>query len=224
MSWARFIIGSIVAVLLAAGFAVQFGSWQVARLTARVDELEREKKQLVAYAERLSASRRVAQVDVLRQAPDETGTPVTTLQWQEIGADGVRGIVKEISVRGEQVYFEAMVLKFEHRLVAESGDTDRPVVSLALFRRIFGDRQPPESGIAIDRGARPTTTPTATADEQAKLWSRFWELADAPREAAKYGIRIAQLEAPSARMRPGEIWEVTLDNAGGVNLKKLGVR
>lgn len=224
MSWARFIIGSILAVLLAAGFAVQFGSWQVARLTARVDELEREKRQLVAYAERLSASRRVAQVDVLRQEPDENGTPITILQWQEIGADGVRGIVQEIAVRGEQVYFEAMVFKFEHRLVAESGDTDRPVVSLALFRRIFGDRQPPESGAAIDRGARPTTSPTANADEQAKLWSRFWELADAPREAAKYGIRIAQLEAPSARMRPGEIWEVTLDNAGGVNLKKLGVR
>ena len=177
MSWARFIIGSILAVILAAAFAVQMGSWQVARLNARVDELEREKRQLAAYAQRLSASRRVAQVDVLRQDPDEDGTPITTLQWQEIGGDGVRSVVKELAVRGEQVYFEAMVLKFEHRLVAQSGDTDSPVVSLAMFRRIFGDRQPPETGTAIDRTPR---TATATAGDE-KLWARFWELAESPR-------------------------------------------
>lgn len=224
MSWLRFIIGSMIAVALAAVFAVQLGSWQVAQLQARVDELQREKARLASFAERLSGTRRVAQLDVLTQSREEDGQTRTRVRWQQIGEDGIRGEPHELDVVGDQVYVEAMVLKFDFRLVAGADDTRKPEVSLAMFRRIFGNGQSPESGARIDRSEPPPASQPekdGSAANREMLWKKFWALAEDPREAAKYGVRVAQCEAPSTKMRPGEIWEVSLDHAGGVNLRKL---
>ena len=48
--------------------------------------------------------------------------------------------------------------------------------------------------------------------------------AEFARIAAKYGIRVAQCEAPSVPLAPGQTWEVTLDAAGGLNVRKIGGR
>jgi hypothetical protein len=45
------------------------------------------------------------------------------------------------------------------------------------------------------------------------------DLVEEPSLAAKYGIRVAQIEAPAVPIRQGQLWEVTLDAAGGLNLK-----
>ena len=50
---------------------------------------------------------------------------------------------------------------------------------------------------------------------------RFWELVESRVLAAEYGIRVAQCEAPAVRMKTGQVWEVTLDAPGGLNLKMV---
>ena len=49
-------------------------------LTASIDELQRERTELIDYAQRLTATQRVAQVDVLSQTTDEQGNTVTRLR------------------------------------------------------------------------------------------------------------------------------------------------
>ena len=39
--------------------------------------------------------------------------------------------------------------------------------------------------------------------------------------AATFGVRVAQCEAPAVAVKPGQAWEVTLDAAGGVNIKRI---
>ncbi|MGD8451727.1 MAG: hypothetical protein PVJ57_07905 [Phycisphaerae bacterium] len=222
MKWMRLAIGSVVLVGTAVFVAVQFGSYEVRQLQQEVSRLEQERQQLLTYARRLCASRRVAQVDVVRQREDRDGRTISTLLWQEIGADGTLGKPLALETIGRQVYFEALVIKFDPELVKE-GDAERGT-SLAMFRRIFGDRQAPESVDDIDRSARP---PVLTGDAPAlhdELWERFWELIDDPELAAKFGVRIAQCEAPSVLLKPNQIWEVTLDAAGGLNLRRIGTR
>jgi hypothetical protein len=223
MKWLSYLVGT-AAVIGGTAVAVLFlGNLEVRRLTARVDELQREKTQLIEYARRLSASRRVAQVEVLRQQPDERGRMRTTLLWQEIGPSGTLGKPQAVETFGTQVYFEAMVIKFESQLVAQA-DAARGT-SLALFRRIFGDQQPPETGAEVDRASRPPLTDPREAEPlHDRLWSRFWEMVDDPRVAAQYGVRVAQCEAPSVRVSTGQIWEVSLDAAGGLNLRRIGTR
>lgn len=199
---------------------LQFGQLEARRLAREVDRLEKEKAELVLFAERLTASRRVAQVNILTQQRDESGRTATSLRWQEIGEDGRIGDPFEIQVFGSQVYFEALIVKFAHRYVGE-GDAERGR-SLALFRRIFGDQQVPETGIALDRGTlAPIVAQPVLTDRRASFWDRFWDLVNDVEESHRLGIRVAQCEAPAVRVEPGQTWEVTLDSAGGLNIKKL---
>jgi len=200
--------------------AVRFGGIEARRLRAEVDELEQEKQRLREYAQRLGASRRVAQVDVVKQRVDRQGRTVSTLLWQEIGAAGTLGKPLAVEAVGDLVYFESLVIKFEPYYVGE-GDAERGT-SLALFRRIFGDCQAPESVPELDRSARPPLdiSPGSAALHD-RLWRRFWDMVDDPRVAAEYGVRVAQCEAPAAPLHAGQVWEVVLDAAGGLNLRRI---
>jgi len=207
-----------IALLLVVVFGVV--TLTPSKLAKEVNELRREKEQLLEYARRLSASRRVAQVNVLNQFLDEFGRPTTTLLWQEISPDGLVSLPVQVEVIGTLVYFEAFVIKFEYDLVRED-DPDRGT-SLALFRRIFGDLQAPEEVPMLDgAGALPAEAAQGPRNAEQRLWGLFWDLVDDPQLAARYGVRIAQCEAPAVPLRPGQIWQVTLDAPGGLNLKKV---
>lgn len=217
MKWTKTIIGALLAVLL---LAIARERYTATDLTTRVNELEQERTRLAAYVQRLSSSHRVAQVTVLDQMRDERGRPVTTLRWQEISGDGVVGEPREVEVVGRLIYFEAYVVKFDHDLVA-SADPDRGA-SVALFRRIFGEGQAPESAeilhpLASAHGSDEGIDSTGAA----ALWRRFWELVDSPDLASQFGVRVAQCEAPAVQMQTGQTWEVTLDAPGGLNLRRL---
>ena len=223
MKWLNFSVGSVLLVAAAVFTAVKFGSYEVQQLQEQVSELEQERTRLVEYAERLSASRRVAQVDVIRQRENAAGHTVSTLLWQEIGPDGTLGKPLAVEAVGHLVYFEALVIKFAHHHVQE-GDPQRGT-SLAMFRRIFGDRQAPESVPELDRVARPPVNNAGAAPAlQDELWARFWEMVDDAALAEHYGVRVVQCEAPAVPLETGQIWEVSLEAAGGLNLKRIGVR
>lgn len=217
MRWSRAIGGAAIAVLL---LVITQQRFSTSDLTTKVDELEREKVRLIDYVRRLSTSRRVAQVTVLEQVHGELGSPVNRLLWQEIDEDGIAANPLYVDVVGDLAYFEAYVIKFQHDLVAQ-GDPDRGT-SLALFRRVFGDRQAPESVSMLDHpSVRDLDEYGTSAAAEASLWTRFWELVDDPKLAAEYGIRVAQCEAPAVRVQPGQVWEVTLDASGGLNVRKV---
>lgn len=212
----------VLAGVVALGFS-KYGPFEVRRLSAQIDKLEMEKTQLADYARRLQANRRVAQVDVVKQYANEDRQTVSVLLWQEIGPEGTLGKPVAVEAPGELVYFEGLVIKFDHKHVGE-GDPQRGA-SVVMFRRIFGEHQAPETALQFDRAARPPKGRSEPSEDvEARLWDRFWELAENPELAAQYGVRIAQCEAPAVRVKPGQIWEVTLDAAGGLNLRKIGQR
>lgn len=223
VKWIKFGLLSALTAVVAIVLSIQFGAFELRRLAARVDELEQQKAHLIEYARRLAASRRVAQVTILDQHLEPPNHAVTTLRWQEIGPDGVLGEPLTRKVLGRIVYFEALVMKFTATHVGE-GDPARGA-SLALFRRVFGDAQAPESGPEIGRTARPPHTGISAGDPnralQDRMWSMFWQFVDDPRVAEQYGVRVAQIEAPALPAVAGETWEVSVDALGGVNLRKL---
>jgi len=223
MKWTRLIVGAVAITGLAAITSFQFGIFEMARLHSRIDELEKEKGELKEFARRLGAARRVAQVDVLSQEIDETGTARTSMRWQQRDENETLGVPEQIEIVGTQAYFEAFVIKFTVDHVGK-GDANRDT-SLCLFRRAFGDRQTPESGAALDRATPPLLAGTAEeASRHSKLWARFWDIVDDPKVAAEFGVRVAQIEAPAVPVKAGEVWEITLDAAGGLNLRKIGMR
>jgi hypothetical protein len=225
VKWLSPLVTAIVLIAVCVLILICFNRMEVQHLRSQVQALQDERARLMEYARRLSANRRVAQVEVVNQRRDDAGRTITTLLWQEIGRDGTIGRPLTVDAIGELVYFDALVIKFMHRYVGE-GDPGRGE-SLALFRRAFGDRQTPESGTALDRGAPPQTgesSSDAAAALHARLWRMFWELVDDPVMAAQYGVRIAQVEAQAIPARPGQLWEISLDAAGGLNIRRIPPR
>lgn len=220
MSRGRWIIGGVGLVVGALATSLHFGGFELNRLKSRVEQLERERGELIDYAKRLSDSRRMAQVNVLDQYKDEAGRTISVLRWQQISPDGILGEPSTLEVYGSQIYFEALVIKFEHEHVGQ-GDPERQT-SLALFRRVFGDMQEPDSGHTLDRDPPAVTTQSAAEESlHARLWRRFWDLIEDPSLAAAYGVRVAQIEAPAVPVKPGQICEISLDASGGLNIRKL---
>ncbi|MFO0840444.1 MAG: hypothetical protein U1D55_18200 [Phycisphaerae bacterium] len=214
MKWFRFAVGSAIAVALAVFAAIEFGGLELRRLQTRIDSLEAERRRLVEYADKLSAVRRVAQAEVVEQLPQADGRVLSRVLWQEIADDGVVARPQTLDVYGEAIYFESMVLKFEPQRLQDA----RPATSLAMFRRVFGDQQSPQSGAELRQ------PPTGNSDDDvaaAQLWARFWEFVDDPALAARYGVRFAHLEAPGVPARVGDRWELSLSAAGGLNIRKI---
>ncbi|MCG8404776.1 MAG: hypothetical protein MI923_06215 [Phycisphaerales bacterium] len=221
--WIKLCFGAFALVAAAVFTTDHFGAFEVRRLRSQINELEREKAEMALYVERLSDSRRVAQVDVVEQYQSDTGEPITLLRWQQIGPSGTLGVPENIEVKGAQVYFEAKVIKFKHSLIAQAApDKDW---SLFVFRRVFGEHQSPSTGYPLDRKAPIDVAGESEPDStHARLWDRFLQLMENPVLASEYGVRTAQYEAASGVMRPGQIWEVSLDAAGGLNLRMIGVQ
>ncbi|TWT45618.1 hypothetical protein RAS1_20460 [Phycisphaerae bacterium RAS1] len=221
MRWFR--ITLVAAIILISGviaFELTANRIEQVRLRAQLAEVEEDRRRLIEFAERLSASRRVAQIDVLSQRRDDAGRLVSSLLWQELAADGTVGRPLTFETLGEQVYVEALVIKFEHHFVGQA-DPQRGR-SLAMFRRVFGDQQMSAAVPEIDRGERPSVDLPLGADAlHDRLWELFWRLVDDSALAKHYGVRVAQCEAPSVPMHAGDLWEVSLDAAGGLNLRKL---
>jgi hypothetical protein len=218
MKWLRLTLSACLVVAVAAWSLVQFGSREVSRLTEKADRLEAEKRQLRDHIKQLGTARRVAQINVLDQHSNEAGQAFTRLRWQEIDASGALRPPIAAEILGKQLYVEALVIKFEPDIGIESDHEDWE--SVALFRRLFGDQQNPQWGFAL---APDASDPTKDIDDdagRADVWKRFWEIVDDPAMGSRFGVRVVQCEAPSVPVRAGQVWEVTLDAAGGLNLQK----
>ena len=219
--WLKMTFGGVLIMALAFVATDQISALKIRQLETKIDDLEREMAELKLYAERIQSEHRVAQVNVIDQRMDAASVPVTVLRWQQIGPGGTLGPPEIIEVLGRQVYFEAMVLKFEYDLIG--GAAENRETNLALFRRTFGDYQAPRAGAALDRTA--PSYASASPSELAlhkTIWDRFLSFTEDEALAKQYGVRVAQFEAPSVQMSPGQVWEVSIDAAGGLNLKLLG--
>jgi hypothetical protein len=196
---------------------LQFGDFEQRRLRTQIDQLQREKRQLHDFVDRLCSSRKVAQIEVLDQHVDRSGQTVNVLQWQEVADDGTLGRPLVIEALGRQVYFEGLVIQFDYdHIRAADQQRERSVV---VFRRVFGEQQAAQSARSFDSYELLADVAEGTLHSQ--LWQRFWDLVEDPVLRERYGVRIAQCEAPAARLRKGQVWELELAAAGGLNLTKL---
>ncbi len=183
-------------------------------------DLKRRNQQLEQIVERLSSERRIAQVLVTEQQRDEQGLLHTTLLFVEETRDGRTLSPRRITVRGDQIYIDALVIKFGHDYIKE-GDALRGQ-SIALFDKIFGSAEKPDEATRIDEPGRIPemyrgTDPRISDFEQA-LWRGFWELAQNPELAASQGVRIAQGQSVYGPLRPELLYTLTITPDGNIDM------
>jgi hypothetical protein len=194
---------------------------EVAALTEGMKAKDREIQRLQMANRLLKVDRRVARIDVISQTGSaKAGDLATKFTFEEIGADN-RPLdrPRTFTVRGDLVYVDAWVIKYEDRFV-ESGDP-LSSMSICLFRRIFGESQEPRVGFVIDSvGATPAAyrTGATMSDAEREIWSKFWEYANNPALAGQAGIRAAHGEAPSIKLMPGKHYRISLRASAGLEI------
>lgn len=182
--------------------------------------------ELQSIVARLTSERRVADVLVTDQAADAQGVLRTALLFVEYDRRGDPLPARRFDIEGQVVHIDAMVVKFDGKFVQQN-DALRGR-SVALFTRIYGDHQTPDSANQIDQ---PGQIPPAYRGAEARvsnfetqLWSDFWRLADDPAYRGSMGVRVAQGEGVWRPFQPGYLYTITLETSGGLNITSEKVR
>jgi len=190
-------------------------------------QAEKEKTEtLQAIVERLSSERRVADVLVTDQTTAANGELRTTLLFVEYDGHGDPLPARRFVIVGQEVHIDALVVKFDGKFVQENDPLRGH--SVALFTRIYGEHQSPDSADQIDHpGQIPPTYRGAdfrVNNFESQLWNDFWRLADDPAYRQSMGVRVAQGEGVWRPFQPGYLYTVTLESNGGLNITSEKVR
>jgi hypothetical protein len=185
--------------------------------TATIRQLLTENKQLKQAITNLTAEEQIGYAKVLRQETRD-GKLFTTLRFVETDrGDKLRKILeKEYTVEGDVVHFDALIVKFGSQMVL-----DGKARAMYLWRRVYGEKMPPEQGFAIEQlGQEP-----ARYEEMLKLlpaqyrklfWEHIWDLADNPESLRQYDIEAVYGNAVYTRLRPGVIYVFQITSTGQV--------
>ena len=212
----------MLSFLVIAGVA---GLYRYEQRNSVVKLLEQEKqksKRLEEVVTHLQGQDRVADVIVTEQR-EVNGVLQTTLLFVEYAKDGSALPAKRFTFEGKTAHIDAMVINFDGKYV-ENRDPLRGR-SIALFTRIFGDKQTPAQAPRIDD---PGHIPSIYQDVDPKvsefeqdLWKDFWRLADDEAYRKSMGVRAtggAQGEAVWRPFEPGKLYTITLQHDGGLNI------
>lgn len=186
------------------------------QLVAKVAKLEWETLRLKTYLKLLEYTERRAQLEVLSQRSDPAGETVNTLRFTELDPQGgVVGAQRVLEIKGDEVYVDTLVIKFEDHFV-EEGDPLKGK-ALLLFRRIFTNRVKPDDGYVLDRSGVPPelyAAKTAPSAFERDLWERFWKVANSEQLAKQAGVKAMHGQAIYGRLVPNMVYTLLMRSTG----------
>jgi len=215
------VVGQIIVLvfLISAGTAGLLWYRSHTAIQRQLEEVTAKNEELKQIVQRLSVEKRVAELLVTGQETID-GKTRTTLLLVEVGRNGVNLPPKGFVVEGKEVHIDAMVIKFDQHFV-EEGDPLRGH-SVALFTRIFGDREAPANAQMVDK---PGEVPDIYRDADPRisqfeqdLWKDFWRLFDDERYAKSKGVRIANGEGKWFPAQPDRLYTISIESNGGLNV------
>jgi hypothetical protein len=188
------------------------------QMEAKVAKLEAEAVRLKTYVKLLEHTERRAQVEVISQTKDAEGETINKLRFTELDPQGgVVGAQRSVEIKGDEVYIDTLVIKFEDHFVEEADPLKGK--ALLLFRRIFTNRVKPDDGFVLDRaGVAPElyASKSAPSPFERELWSRFWEVANHEQLAKQAGVKAMHGQAVYGRLVPNAVYTLLMRSTGEV--------
>jgi len=186
------------------------------QMEAKVAKLEQETLRLKTYLKLLEYTERRAQLEVISQTKDADGETVNKLRFTELDPlGGVVGAQRVLEIKGDEVYVDTLVIKFEDHFVEEADPLKGK--ALLLFRRIFTNRVKPDDGYVLDRnGVAPELYAAKTAPNafERELWTRFWEVANSEQLARQAGVKAMHGQALYGRLVPNVVYTLLMRSTG----------
>ncbi|MCF7972467.1 MAG: hypothetical protein K9N55_01505 [Phycisphaerae bacterium] len=123
---------------------------------------------------------------------------------------------KEYEVQGDIVHFDALIVKFGQERVMDGREK-----ALYLWRRIYGENQSPDEGLAINHEGQ---EPARYSDLCEKLslkdrnlfWTHIWTLSNDPDHLSELGVQAIYGNVVYHKLEPGLIYVFKIDNTGSL--------
>ncbi|WP_254508427.1 hypothetical protein [Anatilimnocola floriformis] len=187
---------------------------------AQISKLSKDLERLETSLALMKVDHRLARLAVTDQGLDPQGQPFSLVEFVELNDEGAPiDTPREFRVRGDLVYIDNFLVKFEDKYV-EQADLERGT-SLILFHRIFGDKQQPAEGFPLDeKDQRPKAYARAgkMSDLEKKIWGDFWNIANNDQLAHEMGIRAAHGGAVSMKVQKGKSYRVIMRSTGDLSI------
>ena len=195
----------ILVVLLIAGGAGFV--WHHVTTNQTIENLLAENQDLRDAISNLTQEEQIGYAKVLTQEIRD-GQLYTKLLFVEADpADFTKHLLrKEYEVAGDVVFFDALIVTFGPELVMDG--TER---AMFLWRRVYGEKQPPEQGYPIETPGMVSPRYEALSEklsiEEGQLfWDAIWELSNNPKQLEHLGIKAVYGNAVYRKLKPGLIY------------------
>jgi hypothetical protein len=203
--------------LIPLGIGLVYVGRAVYEATATIRQLLTENKQLKQAITNLTTEEQIGYAKVVRQETRD-GKLFTTLRFVETDRDDKLSKIleKEYTVEGDIVHFDALIVKFGSQMVM-----DGKARAMYLWRRIYGEKMPPEQGFAIEQAGQEPARYKGLLEllpvhHRQLFWEHIWDLADNPESLRQYGIEAVYGNAVYTRLRPGVVYVFQITPAGQV--------
>jgi len=208
----RFVAYGFGAIIVAVAAIIGPGIYRGAMT---LHELLTENKQLKQAIANLTEEDQIGYAKVISQR-EEDGRLLTTIRFVETARNDKTKVIlqKEYTVEGDVVHFDAVIVKFDDKLVADGKSR-----ALYLWRRVYGEKMAPGEGFLIEEpGAEPRRysglLQTLPIPHQQLFWSSIWELANDPDKLHEYGIRAIYGSAVYQPLKEGLIYVFKISPTG----------
>lgn len=189
--------------------------------TVTIHQLLTENKQLKQAITNLTDEQQIGYAKVIQQETVPDGRLMTTLRFVETAAnEPTRQILeKEFTVEGDMVHFDALIVRFGNQMVM-----DGKARAIYLWRRIYGEKTPPEQGAAIQQeGVEPARYKDLLrllpAVHRSLFWKHIWELAVSPEKLKAYDIHAVYGNTIYTQLKPGLVYIFSITPTGQVSLE-----
>lgn len=182
-----------------------------------IEKLFTENKQLRVALSNLKDERQIGFLSVLGQEERE-GTLWTTVKFVETNPENRAEKISEriVEIKGNVVFFDSVVIKFAPELV-ESGEQK----ALYIARRIYGEKQSPQSATPLNIPGKPLQRYEKTfrmlgPDDEAAFWTEIWLTAHDPSRLKDLGIIAIFGNAIYTQVRPGYLYVYKINASGEI--------
>ncbi len=205
---------ALVAVVYLAG-ALFYGA-------KTVHDLLGENKKLKQSLATLTHEDQIGYAKVLKQET-RAGKLYSTIRFVETARGNPLETVlqKEYEIEGDIIHFDALIVTFPGQAVMDGKER-----SIYLWRRIYGEKQPPAGGFAIEeQGAEPARYAGLLARLRMKdrqtFWTAIWDLANDPEALQQHGIKAIYGNAVYKKLQPDLICVFKISPTGQLFLETV---
>ncbi len=181
-------------------------------------------RELKSLLKQLDQRYKVAEIEI-KNYDFLTDKTTLNLKFYDYANQGFSNDIQEISIEGNDIYFDAVVLNFEYSEIASGASTN-----IVLPYRLFSNKVPQEKGISLklmDENGIPLIFKRKNEDiygmDSEKYTERVQEIMSYitdEKKARLAGIRSVYGNAVHKRVRKGEKLTIWVEQTGGLVIKK----